>query len=139
MKKYELPVLLKLCATIREDATARQWLMENEFRELIEFWDASEHVEKSYKWLLENNHRELAALADGLHGDDKAKVFLIRSGHQELAVFIDAAEGNKTAIDWLIKFNHKHWLAVAIEIYQWNKKNEPKGFWSIFNIGNPFK
>lgn len=139
MKKYELQVLLKLCSTIREDAAAKLWLIENGYRELSEFWDACEHSEKSFQWLLENNHRELAAMVDGLHGDDKAKLFLIKNGHRELAVFIDAAEGNKSAVQWLLKFKHQHWLAVAREIYVSNKKNEPKGFWSILNIGNPFK
>ena len=138
MKTYDLPVLLKLCAFIREEPGAQQWLMDNGCRELSEFWDAVEHVEKSFKWLLDNDHRELAAMVDGIHGDEHAKVFLIRSGHRELAAFVDASEGNKTALLWLNKFNHTPWLAVAREIYLWNKKKEKKGFWKIFDFGNPF-
>ena len=139
MKTYDLAALLKLCAAIKEEKGANQWLIDHDCRELSEFWDAYQNMEKSFTWLLENNHRELAAIVDGLHGDDKAKAFLIKSGYHELAAFIDAAEGSKTAVLWLMKFKHKPWLAVAREIYLWNKKNEPKGIWKIFNFGNPFR
>jgi len=139
MKKYEIISLLKLCALIKKEEGAQQWLVENNNRELFEFWEAYENVEASFKWLLENNHRELAALVDGLHGDEKAKVWLLKSGHPELAAFIDATDGNKTAVALLLRLGQKGWLAVAREIYLWNKKNEKKGFWSFFDFGNPYK
>jgi hypothetical protein len=138
MKEYDLPAFIKLCALIREEEGARQWLIDNDCRELSEFWDAYENIEKSFTWLLENNHRELAALVDAFHGNDQAKFWLIQSGHRELAVLVDASDGNKTAVEWLLKSGHKGWLIVAREIYLWNKQNDKKGFWKLFDFGNPF-
>ena len=138
MKKYDTVALLKLCALIKEEPGAREWLLENNCRELYEFWEAYEHIEKSFKWLLENKHPELAAMVDALHGSDNAKAFLVKSGQHELAAFIDATDGNKAAVTWLLKSGHKNWLAVAREIYVYNKKKEKKGFWKIFDFGNPF-
>jgi len=61
-------------------------------------------------------------LVDAFHGNDKAKLWLIKNDCRELAALIDASEGNKTAVDWLLKSGNKGWLAVAREIYLWNKK-----------------
>ncbi|MCX6291240.1 MAG: hypothetical protein NT126_05700 [Bacteroidetes bacterium] len=138
MRKYDITSLLKLCALIKQEEGAKEWLAGNGCRELYEFWEAFENVEKSFRWLLENNHRELAALVDAFHGNDNAKLFLIKSGHRELAALIDASEGNKTAVEWLMKSGNKEWLPVAREIYLWNKKNAKKGFWSFFDFGNPY-
>ena len=138
MKKYDSAALLRLCVYIQGEEVAGQWLKDNGHRELYEFWEAYEKVEKSFRWLLENNHKELAALVDGLHGDDRAKLFLLKGGHRELAALIDASSGSKPAVEWLIRFGHKGWLAVAREIFVWNKKHEKKGFWKIFDFGNPF-
>jgi len=139
MKKYDTVSLLKLCALIKEEAGAKEWLIENNCRELYEFREAYENVEKSFKWLLENNHRELAALVDALHGNDTAKLFLVKSGLPDLAAFIDAADGNKAAVAFLVKSGNTGWLAVAREMHAWNKKHEKKGFWKIFDFGNPFR
>jgi len=138
LKPYDNITLLKLCAAIRGEGGAQEWLVNNGHRELSEFWDAFERVEKSFKWLLENNHRELAALVDGLQGQDNAKVFLIKSNHRELAALIDASDGNKTAVVWLLQSGNKGWLAVAREIYLYNKKKKKKGFWNLFDFGNPY-
>jgi len=139
MKDYENSALLKLCALIREEEGARQWLIDNGYRELAEFWEANERVEKSFRWLLENNHRELAALVDALHSEEKAKMFLVKAGHPELAAVVDAADGNKTAVVFLLKSGNKGWLAVAREIYLWEQKSKKKGIWNIFDFGNPFR
>ena len=78
MKSYPIEVYenLVLCARNNDDA-AQQWLVDNDYREMSEFWDAFEGVEKSFKWLMENGYRHLAATVDAMAGDGKAKVFLI--------------------------------------------------------------
>ena len=139
MRDYELTPLLKLCSYIREEDGAKQWLLDNDYRELAEFWDAVENTELSFKWLIENKHIELAATVDAFHGKDQAKAWLIKMEHRELAALVDASDGNKTAVVFLLKAGYKPWLAVAREIYMWNQKNRKTGFWSIFDFGNPFR
>lgn len=140
MKSYPIEVYenLVLCARNNDDA-AQQWLVDNDYREMSEFWDAFEGVEKSFKWLMENGYSHLAATVDAMAGDDKAKVFLITSGNRELAAFADACEGKAQAVNWLIQFHHKGLILLAREIAIREKKKN-KGFFNTFlNFGNPFR
>ena len=54
MKEYPISVLRKLSAAIRDEEGAQKWLVDNGYRELSEFWDAYENVEKSFQWLKDN-------------------------------------------------------------------------------------
>lgn len=140
MKTYEPIVFDHLILLVRdEDENARQWLRENGFPELTEFWDAVEGVEKSFRWLLENKQRPLAALVDAMNGDDKAKMFLITSGHRELAAFVDACDGKAGAVSWLVNTGQKGWLRLAQVIAAKEKKKEKNFFWNLLNLGNPFR
>ncbi len=139
MKKYDKEDFEKLILVIRNnDTESEKWLDENGVRELHEFWDAYEDVEKSFKWLMDNGYRQLAATVDALNGNDQAKVFLLSSGNRELAAFVEACSGSQQAVSWLLKGGYGGWVMVAKEIYLRNQKKE-KSFWSIFNLGNPFR
>lgn len=139
MKGYDKQVYEKLILLIRtNDKEAEQWLIDNGYRELKEFWDACEGMEKSFKWLMENDYKQLAATVDALDGNDKAKVFLLTSGNRELAAFVEAASGSQKAISLLLRFNHHGWVMVAKEFFEIDKKN--KSFlWNLLNFGNPFR
>ncbi len=140
MKYYPEEAYDKLILLIKdEDKESRQWLISHDMREWVEFWDAYEGIEKSFKWLMENGFRHLAATIDSASGQETAKVWLLRSGHRELAAFTDAISGNKTAISWLIRLNQKGLIRLAHELYLHKKKNEKKGIWSFLNFGNPFR
>lgn len=140
MKGYDKEVYEKLILLVRnDDKEAEQWLMDNGYRELKEFWDACEGVEKSFKWLMENDYKQLAATVDALDGNDKAKVFLLTSGNRELAAFVEAAAGSQKAISFLLRFNHHGWVMVAKEFFEFDKKKNKNFFWSLLNFGNPFR
>lgn len=140
MKDYPAEAYMSLMRLIRDnDEGSREWLTNNHYRELVEFCDAFDGVEKSFQWLLEHGERPLAATVDALTGKDTAKVWLLQSGNRELAAFVDACDGNKTAVAWLLRFRHKGLLQLAHEIYQRNKKKEKKGFWGLLDFGNPFR
>ena len=139
MRSYDNEVFEKLILLVRnEDEDAGKWLVDYGFRELKEFWDACDGMEKSFKWLLENGFKQLAATVDAINGNDKAKVFLLSSGNGELAAFVEATTGSQKAISWLLKNNQQGWVMVAKEFFEIeNKKN--KGFFNTFlNFGNPF-
>ncbi len=140
MKNYDKEVFEKLILLVRnDDEVASEWLMNNGYRELVEFWDAVEGVEKSFKWLLENGHRPLAAAVDALNGNDKAKVFLLSSNNKELAAFVDATKGNQHAISLLLKSGYHGWVLLAKEFFDREKKNDKNFLWGFLNFGNPFK
>ena len=141
MKTYTNETFEHLVLLVRRDENDdRQWLLDNDCRELVEFWDAIDGMENSFKWLMENNYKQLAATVDAYNGNDKAKLFLIKTGNRELGAFIDACDGNKTAISFLLKHGHQGWALLAKEIFAKEEKKEKSGFWGIFmNLGNPFR
>lgn len=140
MREYPAEVFTELVKLFRdEDKDSRQWLLENDFQEWVEFFEANDGVDKSFRWLMENGFRELAATVDALSGTDHAKIYLIKAGHRDLLALVDAAKGNKTAVAWLIKFKKKGLIQLAHEIYNRNKKEAKKSFWGFLNFGNPFR
>ncbi len=140
MKSYPDEVFTELVKLFRDDdVNSREWLLNNNYREWVEFHYAFEGKEKSFEWLLANGHRILAATVDGLTGADSAKVFLLRSGHREISALVDAAQGNKIAVAWLIKNKYKGLIQLAHEISVYKKKDEKKGIWGLLNFGNPFR
>ncbi len=138
MKEYDLKALQKLCAAIREEEGAQKWLVDNGYRELSEFWDAYENVEKSFVWLKDNGFIHFAALVDAMSGNETAKAWLIQNKFVTLGILTDAAEGNKSAVDWLMKARESGWVMVAKAIYDYENKKKKKGFWNIFSFGNPY-
>ena len=138
MKDYPISVLQKLSAAIRNEEGAQQWLIDNGYQELAEFWEAYQEVEKSFQWLKNNGFIHFAALIDAMSENTKAKMWLVQNGYRNLAAFADASEGNKTAVMFLLRSEDKKWLDPAKAIYDYNKKKQKKGFWSIFNFGNPY-
>jgi hypothetical protein len=140
MKSYDKEVFEKLILFVRnEDAEAENWLMDNGYRELKEFWDACEGVEKSFKWLFDSGYKQLAATVDALEGNDKAKVFLLSSGNRELAAFVEACSGSQKAVSWLLQYHHQGWVMVAKEIFDKEKKKSKNFFLNFLNFGNPFR
>ncbi len=140
MKNYDKESFEKLILFIRNnDKDAEQWLLDNNCRELKEFWDAAEGIEKSFKWLMENGHQALAATVDAMNENDKAKVFLLSSGNRELAAFVEASTGSKSAVTWLLKYKHPGWVMVAREIFEKEKKKDKNFFSTFLNFGNPFR
>ena len=139
MKAYDREAFNQLCILVKqEDEDARKWLMENGCRELAEFWDAIDGVEKSFSWLMENGFRPFAAAVDAISGDSKAKVWLLQSGHHEIAAFVEACNGSAAAVKWLVQHKEPGWLMVAKEISQKEKKKEKNFFQRLFSFGNPF-
>lgn len=139
MISYPTAAWEQLLVLVRdEDADAREWLHEQGYRELAEFWDAIEGVERSFKWLMENGFLHFAATVDALNENDHAKVWLLQNGYRELAAFVDACADKKSAVMFLIKAGQKGLVLVAREITLKEKKKQKNFLWGFLNLGNPF-
>ena len=139
MNEYPPVAIQNWCAYISGNEEARTWLVENNYRELAEFWDAYENVEKSFRWLNENGFVQLAACIDAKSENDKAKAWLMRFGYAELAACCDASRGNQQAVSVLVSGGYDQLVIVAKTIFDTNHKRKKKSFWSIFDFGNPYK
>jgi hypothetical protein len=139
VREYDMQEIQMLCKTIRGEEGASEWLTNNGFKELSEFWSAYEDVEVSFQWLKENGYLHFAALVDAMSGNETAKAWLIKNKFVALGILVDAAAGNKSAVEWLLKAGEKGWVLVAKEIFEYEQKKNKKGkFWNIFNLGNPY-
>lgn len=138
MNEYPDIAIVKWCDYIGGDTNARTWLIENNFRELAEFWDAYEDVETSFQWLKSNGFVHLAACIDAMSENDSAKAWLMRYGYTDLAAFCDASEGKQSAVSILVSSGNHQLVTVAKKIFDTVSKRK-KSMWSIFNFGNPFK
>ena len=139
MKKYENIVFEKMILLVRnEDDASRKWLIENNCRELVEFWDSIEGLESAFRWLMENNYRQLAAVTDAFDGNNKAKLFLLASGNRELAAFVEACEGSEKAFQWLVNFKYFGWALLAKEIVEKDKKKDKGFLGGLLHFGNPY-
>ena len=139
MAWYQNDINEKLCAAMREDREAHQWMTDNGYRELAEFCHAINGDEKSFQWLLHNGHPDLAAVVDCMTGNDHAKKWLLVNGYRELAAFVDASEGAQPAISFLLQIKEYGLVDLAKIIFQQNQKQEKNFFKSIINFGNPFR
>ena len=138
MIDYPAPAIDKWCDYINGNEEASKWLIENNFRELAEFWDAYENIEKSFQWLKNNGFIHFAACIDTMNHNSKAKLWLIRYGYSDLAAFCDASEGQKDAISILLQSKKYDLIKVAKTIFG-NQKKKKRSIWNIFDFGNPFR
>jgi len=138
MIDYPETAIEKWCEYISGNNDAGTWLIENNFRELVEFWDAYDNIEKSFQWLKNNGFLHLAACIDTLNHNSKAKLWLIKYGYSELAAFCDASEGNQEAVSILLQNEKYQLVKVAKTIFSYQKKRK-RSFWKIFDFGNPFR
>ena len=80
-------------------------------------------------WLLENNYREIVMASSAVYLRDEARNWLMENGYPHLMAFINAAEGNESAGKWLNAhgFEQLFYMALAID-------NDKKGWdWLISN------
>ena len=138
MDSYPDTAIEKWCDYISGNDDAGKWLIENNFRELAEFWDAYENIEKSFQWLKNNGFVHFAACIDAMNNNSKAKLWLLQYGYTDLAAFCDASEGNQKAVSMLLQDEKYQLIKVARTIHNTERKKK-KTFWRIFDFGNPFK
>lgn len=138
MVDYPGIAIEKWCDYISGNDDAGKWLLENNFRELAEFWNAYENIEKSFQWLKNNGFLYFAACIDAMSHNSKAKLWLIKYGYTDLAAFCDASEGKQHAVSILLQ-NEKYQLVKVASVIYSHQRKKKKSFWKIFDFGNPFR
>ncbi|MGZ3932566.1 MAG: hypothetical protein ACXVP0_14895 [Bacteroidia bacterium] len=68
---------------------------------------------EAFNWLVENNYRELIATLDAIRDDKNAFKFLIESKQFELAAFVNAIWDDQKAFRFLIDRKAFDWAACA--------------------------
>jgi hypothetical protein len=95
------------------DAAASNWLMENNYRELIAVIDAIRDDKAAFDYLIKGKHFELAAFVNAIWDDSKAFKFLIDNKAFDWAACANIINGDEKAEAALLRYNKKHFVQLA--------------------------
>jgi hypothetical protein len=115
------------------NSAAFNWLIENDFRELVECAACIKSGrDASFRWLIDHKHLEVAAFANAVRGDKNAFRWLMQYNSVFWAATANAVNKDKKAMEWLrVKgFDVYADLANAIIDYFSNESGDVSGYYS---------
>ena len=98
------------------DTPGSNWLVENNYHELIAVIDAVRDDKKAFKFLINNKHFELAAFVNAIWDDDKALRVLLDKKAFDWAACANIINGDDKAQEVLIRVKKGHFLNLAFAI-----------------------
>ncbi|MBL4653971.1 MAG: hypothetical protein JKY53_14080 [Flavobacteriales bacterium] len=101
MKNYPQKILLAWSEAIAGNTKIRDFLTKNGYPELGMFCFALRNQDSARTWLVENKHMALMALINGVEGSEDAIVWLKNSGFKTLSMVALAGDNDLPAFNWL--------------------------------------
>jgi hypothetical protein len=98
------------------DTAASNWLIENDYRELIAVIDAIRDDKAAFDFLIKGKHFELAAFVNTIWDDAEAFKFLIGKKAFDWAACANIVNGDEKAEEALLRHNKKHFVQLAYAI-----------------------
>ena len=113
MKHYPTIAIENFGKHIHGDIVAFNWLIENNYHELIATLDAIRDDKKAFKFLIDGKHFELAAFVNAIWDDTKAFKFLIDTKAFDWAACANFINGDDKAEQALNAAGKHYFVAVA--------------------------
>jgi hypothetical protein len=91
-------------------------------------------------YLLDNDYKELVMAAHAIRLKDKARDWLMENGYPHVMAMINASEGNKQALNWLLKNNFLLFYNMALAIdddasgFKWINQNSTQEYFYLTRI-----
>lgn len=91
-------------------------------------------------YLLENDYKELVMAAHAIRLKEKARTWLMKNGYPHVMAMINAAEGNQQALRWLKANNFTLFYNMALAIdgeaegFHWLNKNSTQEYFFLTRI-----
>ncbi len=136
MLLYSKDSIEKTIAWVEGDTHAKEWLLKNNFEELVQLKDAASRYPKAFEYLLVHKHVILAAFVNAVWEDKKAFKLLMDKKEFHWAAMANYINGDENAATFLHKNNLKHYAELAIKIQEKIRREGDEGT-SIFS--GPFK
>ncbi len=95
------------------DSSAQNWLIENDYKELIATLDAIRDDKHAFRYLINGKFFELAAFVNTIWEDSKAFKYLIDNKHFDWAACANIINGDEKAEEALLRHNKKHFVQLA--------------------------
>lgn len=113
MKHYSAYVIDQFTKHVLGETEAFNWLIENNYKELIATLDAIRDDKAAFKFLIDSKHFELAAFVNTIWDDEKAFKFLIARKAYDWAACANCVNGDDKAERALLMHNKKHFVQLA--------------------------
>ena len=137
MLVYPKEVIEKTGAWFLDDVQAKEWLLRNNYEEMVQLKDAVGRYPKAFEFLLVNKHVILATFVNAIWDDKQAFKILMEKKEFHWAAVANVINGDEKAKMFLDKNNLRHYTQLALKIQERIRKDGDKGT-SLFNSG-PFK
>jgi hypothetical protein len=135
---YPEDALLRMKAYLESDKEALDWLLKNNYKELIATIDAIKGSDAAEQWLEENKHIMLLAFTKAVWDDEGAFVFLMKHRFYDWAAMANIVNGDEKAYEIFFKLKKKIKLELAIEIRNVKRDAQNRGS-LLFGSLNIFK
>lgn len=113
MKRYPNEVIDKFTRYVLRDTAAFNWLMMNNYRELIAVLDAIRDDSKAFRYLMDGKHVILAAFVNSVWDDEEAFHFLMKAKAFEWAACANIINGDDKAVDFLKRIKKENYVLLA--------------------------
>ncbi len=145
MKKYSTSTIDHFTRHVLRNTASFNWLMNNNYRELIMTLDAIRDDKKAFKLLMEGKQFILAAFVNAVWDDEKAFKFLMDAKAFEWAACANIINGDDKAEAFLKRINKESYVllahAIQMRIHEDGDRNVgPIGaFKNMLNFKKAFK
>lgn len=140
LKTYSKEVIEKFTQHVLKDTAAFNWLILNNYKELVATLDAIRDDKKAFEFLIKSKHYHLAAFVNAVWDDESAMEFLIKIKQPDWAACAKIIDGDEKAEQVLLQLNKKHFVDLAYAIQSRIREDGDRfsspvhAFQSIFNI-----
>ncbi|GIV29761.1 MAG: hypothetical protein KatS3mg028_0827 [Bacteroidia bacterium] len=145
LKTYPKEAIEKFTQHVYNDTAAFNWLILNNYKELIATLDAIRDDKKAFNYLIKAKHYHLAAFVNAVWDDEEAMEFLIKIKQPDWAACAKIIDGDEQAEKVLLKLNKKHFVDLAYAIQSRIREDGDRfispihAFTSILNIKKHLK
>lgn len=140
LKSYSKETIEKFTQYVYNDTAAFNWLILNNYKELIAALDAIRDDKKAFEYLIKSKHYHLAAFVNAVWDDESAMEFLINIQQSDWAACAKIIDGDEKAEQVLFKLNKKYFIDLAYAIQSRIREDGDRfispinAFQSIFNF-----
>jgi hypothetical protein len=136
--EYPEDALIRMKEYLEGSKAASDWLLANNYKELIATIDAIKGSDAAEEWLQTNKHMVLLAFTKAVWDDEGAFVFLMRHKYIDWAAMANIVNGDQKAYDIFFKLKKKVKLELAIQIRNTKRDAQNRGS-LLFGALNIFK
>lgn len=113
---YPPKILLAWAEAIGGNTQIRDWLMDNNYKELAIFTYAVRNKDDARNWLMDNGYAHLMAMINAVERNSVALAWLKRFNFTILENMALSADGDEKAHEWLIQNGHKEFAYISKKI-----------------------